>query len=30
VTFSATAPRPVRLHPPLAPAQDASGQQRLL
>jgi small-conductance mechanosensitive channel len=30
VTFSATAPRPVRLHPPLAPAQEASGQQRLL
>ncbi|HVH84739.1 MAG TPA: mechanosensitive ion channel family protein [Steroidobacteraceae bacterium] len=30
VSFIATAPRPVRLHPPLAPAADASGQQRLL
>ena len=30
VSFSATAPRLVRLHPPLAPAQDAGGQQRLL
>jgi small-conductance mechanosensitive channel len=30
VAFVATAPRPVRLHPPLTPAADASGQQRLL
>ena len=30
VTFIATAPRPVRLHPPLTPAADAGGQQRLL
>ncbi|HWZ61824.1 MAG TPA: mechanosensitive ion channel family protein [Steroidobacteraceae bacterium] len=30
VSFLATAPTPVRLHPPLAPAADASGQQRLL
>jgi small-conductance mechanosensitive channel len=30
VSFIATAPRPVRLHPPLGPAQDAGGQQRLL
>jgi small-conductance mechanosensitive channel len=30
VTFIATAPRPVRLHPPLAPVADAGGQQRLL
>ncbi len=30
VSFIATAPRPVRLHPPLTPAADASGQQRLL
>jgi len=30
VAFVATAPTPVRLHPPLAPAADASGQQRLL
>ena len=30
VSFIATAPRPVRLHPPLAPVADASGQQRLL
>jgi small-conductance mechanosensitive channel len=30
VTFTATAPRPVRLHPPPAPAQDPGGQQRLL
>jgi small-conductance mechanosensitive channel len=30
VTFIATAPRAVRLHPPLTPAADAGGQQRLL
>jgi small-conductance mechanosensitive channel len=30
VSFSATAPRPVRLYPPSVPAQDAGGQQRLL
>jgi len=30
VAFVATAPTPVRLHPPLAPAAEASGQQRLL
>lgn len=30
VAFVATAPTPVRLHPPLAPAADAGGQQRLL
>jgi small-conductance mechanosensitive channel len=30
VSFLATTPRPVRLHPPLAAAQDAGGQQRLL
>ena len=30
VSFIATAPRPVRLHPPLAPAIEAGGQQRLL
>jgi small-conductance mechanosensitive channel len=30
ITFVATAPRPVRLHPPAPPAADASGQQRLL
>jgi small-conductance mechanosensitive channel len=30
VSFIATAPRPVRLHPPLTPAADAGGQQRLL
>ena len=30
VSFVATAPTPVRLHPPLAPAADAGGQQRLL
>jgi len=30
VSFIATAPRPVRLHPPLTPLADASGQQRLL
>jgi small-conductance mechanosensitive channel len=30
VSFIATAPRPVRLHPPLAPVADAGGQQRLL
>jgi small-conductance mechanosensitive channel len=30
VSFIATAPRPVRLHPPLTPPADASGQQRLL
>jgi small-conductance mechanosensitive channel len=30
VSFSATAPRPVRLHLPPGPAQDAGGQQRLL
>jgi small-conductance mechanosensitive channel len=30
VSFVATAPRPVRLHPPLTPVADAGGQQRLL
>jgi small-conductance mechanosensitive channel len=30
IAFVATAPRPVRLHPPAPPAADASGQQRLL
>ncbi len=30
VSFVATAPQPVRLHPPLAPAVSDSGQQRLL
>jgi small-conductance mechanosensitive channel len=30
VSFVATAPTPVRLHPPLSPAADAGGQQRLL
>jgi small-conductance mechanosensitive channel len=30
VAFTATAPQPVRLHPPAAPAEDAGGQQRLL
>jgi small-conductance mechanosensitive channel len=30
VSFLATTPRPVRLHPPLPPAQDSGGQQRLL
>lgn len=30
VSFIATAPRPVRLHPPLTPMADAGGQQRLL
>ncbi|HTC17180.1 MAG TPA: mechanosensitive ion channel family protein [Steroidobacteraceae bacterium] len=30
VTFTASAPRPLRLYPPLAPAADAGGQQRLL
>ncbi|HUL47841.1 MAG TPA: mechanosensitive ion channel family protein [Steroidobacteraceae bacterium] len=30
VSFIATAPRPVRLHPPIMPLADASGQQRLL
>jgi hypothetical protein len=30
VSFSAVAPRAVRLHLPAAPAADASGQQRLL
>jgi small-conductance mechanosensitive channel len=30
VSFVATAPQPVRLHPPLAPPVDHSGQQRLL
>ena len=30
LSFIATAPRPVRLHPPLAPAIEAGGQQRLL
>jgi small-conductance mechanosensitive channel len=30
VSFVATAPQPVRLHPPLAPSQDVGGQQRLL
>ncbi|HYB22259.1 MAG TPA: mechanosensitive ion channel family protein, partial [Solirubrobacteraceae bacterium] len=30
VSFVATAPQPVRLHPPLAPVQDSSGQQRLI
>ena len=30
VSFIATAPRPVRLHPPLTPVADAGGQQRLL
>jgi small-conductance mechanosensitive channel len=30
VSFIATTPRPVRLHPPLTPVADASGQQRLL
>jgi small-conductance mechanosensitive channel len=30
ITFIATAPRPVRLYPPLAPAADGGGQQRLL
>ena len=30
VSFIATAPRSVRLHPPLTPAADAGGQQRLL
>jgi len=30
ISFTATAPRPVRLHPPAPPAADASGQQRLL
>jgi len=30
VTFLATSPRPVRLHPPQTPAQDIGGQQRLL
>jgi small-conductance mechanosensitive channel len=30
VTFIATAPRPVRLHPPLTPVADAGGQQRLI
>jgi small-conductance mechanosensitive channel len=30
VSFIATAPHPVRLHPPLGPAQDAGGQQRLI
>jgi small-conductance mechanosensitive channel len=30
VTFLATAPRPVRLHPPQTPAQETGGQQRLL
>ena len=30
VSFIATAPRAVRLHPPLTPAAEAGGQQRLL
>jgi small-conductance mechanosensitive channel len=30
VAFVATAPMPVRLHPPLAPSAEVSGQQRLL
>ena len=30
VSFIATAPRAVRLHPPLTPAADAGGQQRVL
>jgi small-conductance mechanosensitive channel len=30
VSFIATTPRPVRLHPPLTPVADAGGQQRLL
>ena len=30
VSFIATVPQPVRLHPPLTPAADAGGQQRLL
>jgi small-conductance mechanosensitive channel len=30
VSFIATAPRAVRLHPPLTPAADSGGQQRLL
>jgi small-conductance mechanosensitive channel len=30
VSFIATAPKAVRLHPPLTPAADAGGQQRLL
>jgi len=30
VNFVATAPQPVRLHPPLATAPDAGGQQRLI
>jgi len=30
ISFVATAPRPVQLYPPLPPAADASGQQRLL
>jgi small-conductance mechanosensitive channel len=30
VSFIATTPRPVRLHPPLGPAAEAGGQQRLL
>ena len=30
VSFLATTPRPVRLHPPPGPAQDSGGQQRLL
>ncbi|HEV2285632.1 MAG TPA: mechanosensitive ion channel family protein [Steroidobacteraceae bacterium] len=30
VSFVATAPRAVRLHPPLTPAADGGGQQRLL
>jgi small-conductance mechanosensitive channel len=30
ITFIATAPRAVRLYPPLAPSADAGGQQRLL
>ncbi|HEV2228617.1 MAG TPA: mechanosensitive ion channel family protein [Steroidobacteraceae bacterium] len=30
VSFTATAPTAVRLHPPLTPAADAGGQQRLL
>jgi small-conductance mechanosensitive channel len=30
VSFVATAPTPIRLHPPLTPAADAGGQQRLL
>jgi hypothetical protein len=30
VSFTAVAPRAVRLQPPPAPAADAGGQQRLL